>query len=77
MERRSWAARNAARARACLHQGSIQTLASRLDWKSLAPALAAAFGHERQMLSLDAEWLARATAVADAKYATADWLRAR
>ncbi len=60
-----------------LHQGSIQAPASGLDLKSLAPALAAAFGHERHTLSLNADWLERARTLADAKYATIDWLRAR
>jgi lipoate-protein ligase A len=60
-----------------LHQGSIQNLPARIDWPALAPALAAAFGRASKETALDAEWLRRAGALADARYGTNAWLRAR
>jgi lipoyl(octanoyl) transferase len=60
-----------------LHQGSMQYLSQRIDWPALAPALSAAFGREQMELALDAEWLKRGRALADSKYGTTEWLRAR
>jgi lipoyl(octanoyl) transferase len=60
-----------------LHQGSIQNLPARIDWPALAPALATAFGRACEETTLDAEWLRRAGALADARYGNNEWLRAR
>ena len=60
-----------------LHQGSIQNLSARTDWPALAPALAVGFGRAHEKIVADAEWLRRARGLAEAKYATGEWLRAR
>jgi lipoate-protein ligase A len=60
-----------------LHQGSVQNLSRRIERSAFASALAIAFGRELQTISLDEAWLNRAQSLADSKYATTDWLRAR
>ena len=63
---RLWVARSGATRNGVLHQGSIQNMPARIDWPALAPALAAAFGRASEETALDAEWLRRAGALADA-----------
>jgi lipoate-protein ligase A len=60
-----------------LHQGSIQHLSLRADWSVLGPMLATAFGREHELLSVKNSWMDRASALANAKYASVEWLRAR
>jgi lipoate-protein ligase A len=60
-----------------LHQGSIQCPSLPADWSVLGPMLATAFGREHEILSIKNGWLDRANALAQSKYATVEWLRAR
>ncbi len=60
-----------------LHQGSIQTAAPMTDQNALDAALADAFACEQRPLLADAGMMERASALAESKYATPAWLRAR
>src|SRR5262249_5633125 len=60
-----------------LHQGSLQPIPAHVGRSQLADALANELGENCRPIAMDAEKIRQADALAKAKYAASDWLRAR